>query len=76
MNKQVVFSKGDIVLPVQFPLIRDEGASGYLIHFEREKKNKACTPHLYCQPDRMIICQSHEKCVAVPDGVILRLATG
>lgn len=64
----------EITLPSQFPSLAGQGTLDYLIHFTREKLNKAYVACLECQQEQRIIFQSVYKLVAIPDSVILRMA--
>jgi len=64
----------EIILPSEFPVLRENGTLDYLIHFEREKFHKTYIAHLECQQEEHIIFQSMYKLVAVPDNIIMRMA--
>lgn len=68
------YQKLDIYLNKNHMPLIPEGQIEYLIHFERETKNKAYIAHVRCEQEGNIIYHSKYRLIAIPDRLIMRLA--
>jgi hypothetical protein len=64
----------EIFLPNNpIPLV-PSGKIDYLIHYEREKKDRVYVAYVRCEQDGQVLYHSEYKLVAIPDRLILRMA--